>query len=66
MISFVFNLFSEFIETIGYNQKREAIKNNTASQAIGIRGYNEKNINTRDTYLSNIKMYLSNNHDACN
>jgi hypothetical protein len=61
-----YNLSSGCNETIEHDKKREAIKNVTASQTIIIGGYNEKNINKRDTYLSKIKIFLSNNHNALN
>jgi hypothetical protein len=42
MVTLVFNLFSEFTETIGYKQKREAIKKSTSFQTIRIRGFYKK------------------------
>jgi hypothetical protein len=55
-----YNLSSEFIETTGNidNRRQENIKNSTVLKIISIRGYSEKNINNRNTYLSKIKMLL--------
>jgi len=55
-----YNLSSGFNETTGNidNRRRENIKKSTILKIISIRGYSEKNINNRNTYLSKMKMFL--------
>jgi hypothetical protein len=66
MDAFVFNLFSEFTETIGYKTKREVIKKRTCFRPYAS-GDKTRKTSIKEIPINRImKVFLSSNHDASN